>query len=243
MYIYTYIHIFTHIYIYMYVNTSEVDTRSIEGGSALPRALCPGTIEYHRCSGDSALLYSIATGGVRARHEYRVYAHYPVGCSVLRYCSGVECSAVCCSVLQCNAVCCSVMQFVGGKTRVSVLCALSGGVQCAAVYCSVLRFCSALQCVAVCCSVVQCGAVWCSVVQCVAVWCSALLCGAVCCSVVQCVAVCGSMWQSIGGQYASTGNCNCLTLQRTATHMDTLQHTVPRRTAAARSRQIRRGLF
>ena len=57
MYLYTYIHIFTHIYIYMYVNTSEVDTRSGEGGSAVPHALCPGTIEYDRCSGDIAPLY------------------------------------------------------------------------------------------------------------------------------------------------------------------------------------------
>jgi len=46
--------------------------------------------------------------------------------------------------------------------------------------CSVLKYCSVLQCIAVCCSVSQC----------VAVCCSVLLCVAVCCSVLQYVEVC-----------------------------------------------------
>ena len=126
-------------------------------------------------------------------------------------CCGI---AVECSAVQCVAVCCCLLV---RKTQVSVLCELSGGVQCAAVYCGVLRFCSGVECVALCCSVLV-GKTQVSVVAYYPV----------CCSVVQCVAVCGSVLQSIGGQYDSTAFCNCqfLTLQRTETHMDTLQHSV-----------------
>jgi len=128
-------------------------------------------------------------------------------------------------------VCCSVLLFVGEEdTSIGFMRIIWWGSVCSSV----------LRCVAV----LQWSGVRCSVLQCVggqdtSIGCSALS------GVVQCGAVCGSVWQSIGRQYDSTGFCNCqfLTLQRTETHMDTLQHTVTHRTAAARSGQIRRGFF
>jgi len=88
---------------------------------------------------------------------------------------------------------------------------------------AVWRLCSASPTgVAVCCSVLQCAAVCCGVLQCVAVCCSVLQCVAVCCSVLRCAAVCYSMLQCVAlGCVLHSVN----TVQHTATHCDTLQHS------------------
>jgi len=75
--------------------------------------------------------------------------------------------AACCSVLQCVVGCCSVLQrmyclnklqFVEFVEDVEVCCQYM--LQCVGI-----RWCSVLQCVAVCCSVLQCVAVCCSALQ------------------------------------------------------------------------------
>ena len=66
-----------------------------------------------------------------------------------RWCSVLQCVAVCCSVLQCVAVCCSVLQCVAvcwWSSSLGLVCHVPLMVAC----------CSVLQCVAVCCSVLQC---------------------------------------------------------------------------------------
>jgi len=149
-------------------------------------------------------------------------SHLSVCCSVL------QCVAVCCSVLQCVAVCCSALQCAAVCWSV---------LECAGVCCSVLQCVAVrvLPCVAVCCSVLQCIAVCCNMLSCVAVCCSVLQCAVVCCIVLQCAAVGCTVKtsQKIEERFArpwseSCHTCVCVlshTLQHTATHCNTLQHT------------------
>jgi len=138
----------------------------------------------------------------------------------------MQCVAVCCSVLQCVAVCCSVLQCaaVAASDRVSILETELDKVWVAwkinqetinqsmnyLIYSKL-----DMVCVAVCCSVLQCAAV-----------------GVVCCSVMQRVAeqrkkdsqdIGDWAWQNV---FCVIMNESCLyTLQHTATHCNTLQHT------------------
>jgi len=99
--------------------------------------------------------------------------------SATKYCSVLQCVAVCCSVLQCVAVCCRVFQCVA--LSCNVFCysipsirltappdtlqhlnrKRSKVLQRVAVYCSVLQrvaaCCSVLQCVAACCTARYCN--------------------------------------------------------------------------------------
>jgi len=95
---------------------------------------------------------------------------------------------------------------------------------------------SVWQCVAVHHSASQCIAVHCSVLQCAAVRGSVLLCAAVCCSALQRVAVrcnvlqCDAVWRSPYPQslhiLSMRVGVEVETLQDSASHCNTLQHTV-----------------
>jgi len=114
---------------------------------------------------------------------------------VLRYCSALQCVAVCCSVLQSgywlHLFSCPAELAFATRLWVAVSCCVLRCVVCVAVCCSVLQcvavlrsqswlhslFCPAKTCICytlVCCSVLQCVVVCCSVLQRVAACCSVL---------------------------------------------------------------------